>query len=581
MLLRNKVILLLGLTFIAVAIIFNVDAIFLSSTYLTISAIALISLLYISLSKLIVNRIIKLKKQLLHVDFKSSAKQSLLPVDGYDEIADVIKEINRLISEFHEIHDDNEKKSASTINELQQKLSLLQKELLTIQANEKRQISSRECLTQLARYDALTTLPNRIFFNEILNKALSHAKRRDKILAILFINLDTFATLNNNLGHNVGDFVLKELANRFVHALRSEDIVAKLEGDEFIILLNDINKPKFASTVAEKILKACELPIKFENHEIHLTASIGICIFPNDGSSLETLFKCAELSLQKAKSEGGNRYQFYTQAMDVEAKEYIQLEGALRKALAEKQLTLYFQPKLHLKKGTLIGVEALIRWTHPELGIINPSKFIPLAEETNLIMQIGEWALREACKINKFWQDEGYEHLSIAVNISPKQFQHPHIVDIIESALKETGLHPSYLELEINESTIMTDMASAAQKLEAIKAIGVEISIDHFGLGYTSISQLKYLPITSIKIDQNFIKGIPLKPNDLAITSAIIALAHNLGLMVVAEGVETAEQVQYLANLNCDIIQGYFLSHPLPSQKIILQFRKLMDGAII
>ena len=266
--------------------------------------------------------------------------------------------------------------------------------------------------------------------------------------------------------------------------------------------------------------------------------------------------------------------------MDAEASEYIHMEKSLRNAITNNELTLYYQPKIHLKTGSITRLEALIRWVHPEIGVMNPEKFLPIAEETGLIHPIGEWALREACKMNKQWQDAGYAHMSVAVNLSPKQFYHPNIVQIIATALKETGLNPNYLELEITETAMMDDANKATTILADIKSTGVQISIDHFGAGYFSISQLKKFPLTLLKIDQSFIKGIPNNPNDSAITTAIIALAHNLGLEVVAEGVETAEQVQYLSLQNCDMVQGYFLSQPLPAEQIVLQFKKLIEGVL-
>jgi EAL domain-containing protein (putative c-di-GMP-specific phosphodiesterase class I) len=267
--------------------------------------------------------------------------------------------------------------------------------------------------------------------------------------------------------------------------------------------------------------------------------------------------------------------------MDVEAREFIKLENDLKKAIERNELILYYQPELHIKKGTIAGVEALLRWAHPELGILNPAQFISIAEDTGLMLKIGEWAMREACKTNKYWQDEGYEHLVVALNLSPRQFQHADIAKTISTVLKETGLNPKYLELEISESTVMDHVEVAKSRLDAIKATGVQLSIDHFGAGYTSISHLKQFPVNAIKIDQNYIKGIPNNPDDSAITNAFIGLAHNLGLEVVAEGVETGEQVQYLSMQNCDMVQGYFLSHPLPADKIVQQFKKLMDGALL
>jgi EAL domain-containing protein (putative c-di-GMP-specific phosphodiesterase class I) len=295
---------------------------------------------------------------------------------------------------------------------------------------------------------------------------------------------------------------------------------------------------------------------------------------------MEDMLKNADAALYKAKLAGSNTFQFHTHAMDVEAREFIKLESDLRTAIENNQLILYYQPKIHIKNGNIAGVEALLRWEHPELGILNPAQFIPIAEDTGLMNKMGEWALREACKTNKYWQDEGYEHFAVALNLSPKQFQHAEIAKTIEAVLKETGLNPKYLELEINESTVMDNIQIAKNRLDTIKSVGVQLSIDHFGAGYTSISHLKQFPISAIKIDQNYIKGIPNNPNDSAITNAFISLAHHLGLEVVAEGVETAEQVQYLTLQNCDMIQGYFLSHPLPQQKIEMQFRKLADRAL-
>lgn len=433
----------------------------------------------------------------------------------------------------------------------------------------------------IEQYDNLTSLPNRIFFNELLNKSLSHAKRHHKTLAILCINIDEFNSVNTQFGPKVSDLVLREISKRLIQALRSEDVLAKLEGDEFIVLLNDIVKPKFASAVAEKLLQALSQPFLIEAHQIKLTASIGICIFPHDGDSLETLLRNVDSTLFKVKRAGGNAYQFYTQEIDNEAREYIQLKNDLIKAIENNNLTLYYQPKLNIKKGNITGVEALMRWVHPTLGVIEPSKFIPIAEEAGLMSKIGEWALREACKTNKSWQDEGYEHIIVALNLSAKQYQDKHFPALVTTVLNETGLNPSYLEFEITEKIVMDDLEHATQLLNAIKSTGVLISIDHFGTGATSISHLKQFPISVVKIDQSFIKGTTTNPDDSVITNALITLSQNLGFEVVAEGVETAEQVQYLSEHHCDVVQGYFLSHPLPAQKVVLQFKKLMDEIII
>lgn len=431
-------------------------------------------------------------------------------------------------------------------------------------------------LSSVAHYDKLTALPNGVVFNEILNKTVNRASRHEKLLALLLIDIDGFDNVNIIL-NNKSDAILKELGKRFQMTLRKDDILAKLDGSEFIVLLNDIPKAKFASTVAEKLLNACSQAIHAGHQDFFLTASIGICIFPNDGSSLEELLKHLNTALYEVKHAGGGAYQFYTEEMNAEAHEFIQLESALRKAIEHNELILYYQPKLDLKNGTINGVEALLRWEHPTLGVIYPDQFLPIAEETGLIMQIGEWALREACKANKHWQDEGYEHISVAINLSPKQFAHPDLIKTIKKILTDTDLNPNYLELEINEHTIMQDTTTADNILKELSQLGVRLTLDHFGTGYTSITYLKQFPISSLKMDKTFIKGLPNSIDNAAICSAFIGLAHNLSLSITAEGVETAEQVQFLAEHDCDMVQGYFLSYPLPASKIVLQFKKISE----
>ena len=552
--LRYKALILIGLPWISFLAI-----IYFKSPHQTIFGFIILGAMFFLLTLILINQFIIKRIERLNKQIKPKTQH--ITMKGHDEITSLATEVNTILATTHDVEEQVEKNVKDR----------------TIESETE---SNKEFLNQLSQYDSLTSLPNRIFFNETLNKSISHASRRKKTMAILIIDIDSFKTINTR-GHTIGDKVLIELANRFANTLRSEDVLARLDGDEFIVLLNDITKPKFASAVAEKILSAASQPIKIDGQTVAVTASIGISIFPDDGDSLEDLLKNADLALHKAKQGGGKIYQFYTEKMDIEAREYIQLETALRKAIVNDELVLYFQPILHIKKGNITGVEALIRWMHPELGIINPGKFIPVAEETGLITQIGEWTIREACKTNKYWQNEGYEHLTVSVNLSPKQFYQPDITNIITKILNETGLSPNYLELEITESIAMDNADETLTILEKIKSTGVQISIDHFGTGYTSISHLKLFPVSSLKIDQGFIKGIPNNPNDSAITSAVIALAHNLGMQVVAEGVETGEQVQYLATQNCDMVQGYFLSHPMPASKIVLQFKKLMDEVLL
>jgi len=483
--------------------------------------------------------------------------------------------LNKILSLRLEKRNEIETSLETRTKEPERHNTRLQQEIAEHQSVENELIIHKEHLIKLTHYDNLTSLPNRVFFNEMLNKTINHASRHKKMMAILFIDLDRFKNINDAFGHPTGNLVLKEIADRLSATLRAGDVIARMGGDEFIILLNDIGHAKFASPVAEKILHSASLPITIGKNEFTLTASIGISVYPDDGTSLEDLQHNADIAMYKAKQAGSGIFQYYSKEMNLKAHEHIQMEVALRKAISNNEFVLYYQSKLNLKDGSIEGVEALVRWKNPDVGLITPSDFIPLAEETGLILQIGEWALREACQTNQAWQTEGYQPICIAVNLSAKQFQHPDIAELVKEILNESGMDPKYLELEITETAVMDDVESAIKKLNDIKKMGVQISVDDFGTGYTSISYLKKFPISGLKIDQSFIKDIPENQNNTAITSAVIALAHTLGMKVVAEGVETAEQLRYLSDNNCDIVQGYYLSRPLPEQKIILQFSKI------
>ncbi len=569
--LRNKTLIVISSIFILCLAVgyFTSSSV---SNYIILCAFPVITGLLIY--GLVVRRIEQLNENMLKFQMEEMKPQP-------DEIQSITSYLDLLEKDLQTHRDNFSKKVHEQTRELEEQNTLLQQAIHEHELAERKLIRDRECLTRIARYDDLTTLPNRVFFNEVLNKSISHAKRHQKILSVLLIDLDKFVEIHEKIGEAQSNHILKEIGRRFTNVLRSEDILAKLDGEEFIVLLNDIKQSKFASAVAEKLLQVCAYPMKIDEQEFSITASIGIGIYPGDGESLEEILQNVDDALFKAKHQGGNMYQFFRYELDVEAREYIQIESALKNAMQNNELALFYQPKLHIRKGKIVGLETLMRWEHPTLGIISPSKFIPLAEECGLIMQLGEWALRKACRTNKYWQDEGYEHVTVSVNLSPKQFYHPDMAKTIANVLKSTGLSPNYLELEITENTVMGNVEMAEKILREIKAIGVNISIDHFGSGYTSISYLKLFPINAIKVDQNFIKGITTNPNDSAITNAIIALAHTLGLEVVAEGVETAEQVQQLSNFQCDMIQGYFLSHPVSAHKIILQLRKLSEVALL
>lgn len=528
----------------------------------------------------IINRIEKISRHSNSIIHGRRQTDQRIIIEGNDELSSIAINMNALLDTAEAAQITLEKKIQEYTRELAQARE--QPEQTTKPEPVKNDSQAQTShLMEAAQLDQLTALPNQFFFNELLNKAVSYANRNNKMLAVMQIEFDNFKCIAENLGMDKSDFIIKEISRRFTNTLRKEDILARMDNDKFIVLLYDIGKAKFASTVASKLLQVCSHPMKMDDHEFSISASIGICVFPNDGKSLEDLLKHAENTCFLAKANGGNNYQYYTHSMDVEAREYLQLESALRKAMHNNELTLVYQPKIAIKTGMISGVEALMRWEHPVLGVIDPSTFIAVAEETGLIMKIGEWAIREACRTAKFWQDEGYQHMTVGLNLSPRQFHHPEIAKVIANALKITGLNPQFLELEISELTVMNNIELATTILENIRMIGVQIALDHFGTGFTSISALKHFPINTLKIDQTFIKGVPNIPNDMAITSALIALAHHLGFEIAAQGVETAEQVQFLAQQNCDMVQGYFLSHPLPAHKVAQQFKKVEEEALI
>lgn len=416
----------------------------------------------------------------------------------------------------------------------------------------------------LNKTDLLSELPNHLFFNEILRKSINHAKRHHQLLGILFVYLQGDNNNATNLCH---------VAARLCSILRTDDILTTLPDGGFAILLANIGHPKFMGTVAEKINKACnDIPVH-----------VGISIYPNDGESFEALLSAANAAAHNAalSHPGIYHYQFHSPDLESQAKDHVALSQSLRDAFLAGELKLYYQPKMNLKQGSMSGVEALIRWQHPTSGFMDTGSMIKLAEETGLIVAIGEWAIKEACLANKRWQNQGYEHLTIGVNVSPKQFYDANFATKIKAILDETQLNPEFLELEINEATVMGNMDNALKTLQQISALGVKITIDHFGVGYTSISHLKLFPINHLKIDHSFIKGLPQVPNDIAIVNAFIALAHHLGFEVIAEGVETAEQMQFLSTQGCDIVQGYFLSEPQPDDIIQTQFKKIIDEVLI
>jgi diguanylate cyclase (GGDEF)-like protein/PAS domain S-box-containing protein len=422
---------------------------------------------------------------------------------------------------------------------------------------------AEEQIKSLAYHDVLTGLPNRLLFNDRLNVAVAQAHRLQHRLGVLFLDLDRFKVINDSLGHSLGDRLLQAVAERLEAGVREGDTVARLGGDEFILLLPGIARTDDIAKVAEKILDSLRLPFRLEGRDLFVTASIGLSLYPEDGLDGETLVKNADIAMYRAKEQGRDNFQLYTQTMNERAVERLQLESSLRKALAHGELLLHYQPLLDLSTGRVHGVEALLRWEHPETGLVYPGDFMHLAEITSLILPIGVWTLRTACAQTKKWQEEGHPHLSVAVNLSARQFSQPEIVEHVKRALRETGLSARSLDLEITESHAMANAEATIHTLRELKALGVRISIDDFGIGYSSLSYLKRLPIDTLKIDQSFVRDITSDPDDAAIATAIIALAHTLKLRVVAEGVETQQQLEFLSTRQCDRMQGFLFSRPL------------------
>lgn len=417
-----------------------------------------------------------------------------------------------------------------------------------------------------ASHDLLTGLPNRLLFSDRLSLELAHLHQAGKMLAVVFLDLDYFKNINDTLGHATGDQLLQKVAQRLQACLREGDLVARWGGDEFTILLPGVQSTENAVHILERILHVISAPFDFNGQEFYVKASIGIAFAPYDGEDAETLLKNADAAMYKAKQKGRNNYQVYTPAIGNKALERMVLENNLYKALQREEFLLYYQPQLDITKGEIVGMEALIRWQSGQKGLIRPDQFIPVAEETGLIFQIGEWVLRTACQQNKLWQKAGLPPIRIAVNLSARQFQQQDLVKTIAKVLNETGLEPEYLEIEITESIAIQDVDFTIAVLHSLRSMGIHISMDDFGIGYSSLWSLKRFPLDKLKIDRSFIHDFICNPKDTAIITAIIDLGHALNLKLIAEGVETTEQLQFLRSINCDGIQGYLFSPPISSK---------------
>jgi len=440
---------------------------------------------------------------------------------------------------------------------------------------------AEEAVKRLAYYDSLTGLPNRVLFLDRLDHSLAHARRTENLIAIMVLDLDRFKLINDTLGHEVGDRIISMIADRLNACVRDCDTVARLEGDEFTIILTDVGDVAGAIRVAKRIIHALSIPFFVEEQELFVTTSIGISVFPNDGDNAADLMKKADAAMYRAKDQR-NSYQLYTSNMNVVAAERLSLETSLRKAIEREELLLHYQPKVHLVTGQIVGAEALLRWQHPEHGMVSPGQFIPVAEETGLIVPITEWVVKTACNQLKAWRDEGLPALRMSVNLSGRHFKQEGLVALATEILVSTGVPPEQIEFELTESILMENVEVTIKTLKYLSFMGFQFSIDDFGTGYSSLSYLKRFPINTLKIDRSFVRDMASNQDDAAIVRAIIALARSLNLRLVAEGVETADQLAFLKDHGCDEMQGFYFSKPVPAEalrSLIISGRTLYSEA--
>lgn len=439
-----------------------------------------------------------------------------------------------------------------------------------------------EKMSYLAEHDFLTDLPNRLLLTDRITQALNAAKRKKSRVAIIYLDIDHFKKINDTLGHEVGDQLLKFLSKKLQSCIRTTDTISRQGGDEFVILLSEIDSPMAPAEIAHKLLNATNDYYQIGTHELKVSASIGISIYPEDGESADMLMRNADAAMYYAKGLGRNNYQFFTKELSTRIADQVALENRLHKAANQNEFVLMYQPKISLKTGKIVGAEALIRWQHPENGMIAPNVFIPTAEDTGLIKVIGQWVLSEACRQNKAWQNMGLRPIPVAINVSAVELRHTGFLNEVSKVLLQSGLNPQYLELEVTETVAIHGDSEGIRDLISLKDMGVRLSIDDFGTGFSSLSYLKRLPIDTIKIDKSFIRDIKTDANDAAIITAIIKMSHSLNFKVIAEGVETAEQLAYLKQYECDEMQGFYFSKPLTAEEfsILLKSETMLDNPL-
>lgn len=483
-----------------------------------------------------------------------------------DELTDVSNEINGMLGALERSQLFLSKSESA----LKKAIEKLQDEVLE---HEKTQ----EQIKYIAYHDTLTGLPNRNLLNELLVHSITLAERNNKCMAVLFLDIDGFKMINDIKGHGMGDQILQEVAERLLKTLRKSDVIARHGGDEFIVIIEELDNCSGVELIANKIINCFQEPFHLENQDYFLTTSVGVAVYPADGQTPDMLIKNADIAMYKAKENGKNQYLFCTPVMKDVANETMELSTNLYRAIEKNELELYYQPQLSCHNNQIMGIEALIRWRHPVMGLISPAKFIPIAEKTGLILPIGEWVLRTACQQNKKWQEQGLPKIRMGVNLSLRQFHNNDLLNLVESVLKETKLAPQYLELEITETIAMKEKSYIINTLNAFRQIGVSIAIDDFGTEYSSLSYLKHLPVDRLKVAMQFIRGIGIDHKDEALAKGIIVLAKSIGMNVIAEGVETKEQLEFLKNHNCDEIQGYYFFKPLieaEMTKLLITYNK-------
>ncbi len=445
---------------------------------------------------------------------------------------------------------------------------------------ERKQVEDR--IKYLAYHDILTGLPNRALLEERLTRALIRARRGKRSLAVMLINLDRFKFVNDAVGHAMGDQLLQKVAERLAGLVRQGDTIARVGSDEFGLLMPQISEPEDAPRAAERILEGLRRPWGLAAHEFHVTGGIGIAMYPSDGEDAETLLRNADTAMYRAKEQGGDSFQVFAPSMNAHLLARVGLESDLRRALEREEFVLHYQPQVNIHTHQIVGVEALVRWQHPDRGLVPPDEFIPLAEETGLIVPLGEWVLRTACAQNRAWQGQGLPSVRVAVNLSARQFHQLNLAEMVAAVLKEMDLEPQWLELEITESTAMRDVDFTIKMLNTFREMGVHVSIDDFGTGYSSLSYLRRFPIDAVKIDRSFVRDVTVDPDDAAIVSAVIGLAHSMNLRAIAEGVETEQQLAFLREQQCHEAQGYLFSRPVPAEafeKILAKRRPLEASA--